>query len=165
MVSNRQRARAGADTVFRNGGRAFADWNFGRSWDTVLEDTKRIRYGFSDVMDSDESYPVDLRSDASGCHDPVRRNGQTACRHAPPGHSAPMKFCGRSRMPVRLPAPLFGRQLAGKQKTKPSVPPTAIASAGRRCGRGWPSTETCPGRRRSASAWPRSWQTRRLYGT
>lgn len=30
----------------------FADWNFGRTWDTLLEDVKRIQYGFHEVMDS-----------------------------------------------------------------------------------------------------------------
>ncbi len=35
---------------------SFADWNFGRAWDTILEDTKRIRLGFTEVMDSDESF-------------------------------------------------------------------------------------------------------------
>lgn len=34
----------------------FADWNLGRTWDTILEDTKRIRAGFTEVMDSDESF-------------------------------------------------------------------------------------------------------------
>jgi nucleoside-diphosphate-sugar epimerase len=35
---------------------AFADWNLGRTWDTILEDTKRIKYGFTEVMDSEESF-------------------------------------------------------------------------------------------------------------
>jgi hypothetical protein len=35
---------------------AFADWNLGRTWDTILEDTKRLQYGFTEVMDSEESF-------------------------------------------------------------------------------------------------------------
>jgi len=30
----------------------FADWNFNRTWDTLLEDVKRIQYGYHEVMDS-----------------------------------------------------------------------------------------------------------------
>ena len=35
---------------------SFADWNLGRSWDTILEDTKRIKAGFTEVMDNDECF-------------------------------------------------------------------------------------------------------------
>ena len=35
---------------------SFGDWNLGRSWDTILEDTKRIQYRFTEVIDSDESF-------------------------------------------------------------------------------------------------------------
>lgn len=34
----------------------FADWNLGRTWDTILEDTKRIKAGFTEVIDSEESF-------------------------------------------------------------------------------------------------------------
>lgn len=34
----------------------FADWVMGRSWDTILEDTKRLRYGFHEVVDSEEMF-------------------------------------------------------------------------------------------------------------
>jgi len=34
----------------------FADWNFGRTWDTILEDTKRIKYGFTEVIDTEECF-------------------------------------------------------------------------------------------------------------
>lgn len=34
----------------------FADWNLGRTWDTILEDTKRIQAGFTEAMDSEESF-------------------------------------------------------------------------------------------------------------
>ena len=34
----------------------FADWNFNRTWDTLLEDVKRIQYGFHEVMDSWDCY-------------------------------------------------------------------------------------------------------------
>ncbi|MBN9511099.1 MAG: SDR family oxidoreductase [Alphaproteobacteria bacterium] len=34
----------------------FGDWIFGRTWDTILEDTKRIKAGFTEVIDSQESF-------------------------------------------------------------------------------------------------------------
>jgi nucleoside-diphosphate-sugar epimerase len=34
----------------------FGDWILGRTWDTILEDTKRIKAGFTEVMDSEESF-------------------------------------------------------------------------------------------------------------
>ena len=34
----------------------YADWVMARSWDTILEDTKRFRFGFSDVLDSEEMF-------------------------------------------------------------------------------------------------------------
>jgi len=34
----------------------FADWNFNRTWDTVLEDVKRIQFGFHEVKDSWEDF-------------------------------------------------------------------------------------------------------------
>lgn len=34
----------------------FADWNFGRTWDTILEDTKRIQYGFTEAIDTEENF-------------------------------------------------------------------------------------------------------------
>lgn len=34
----------------------FADWNFGRAWDTILEDTKRFKHGFYDVIDTEECF-------------------------------------------------------------------------------------------------------------
>lgn len=34
----------------------FADWNFGRTWDTILEDTKRLQYGFTEAIDTEENF-------------------------------------------------------------------------------------------------------------
>jgi len=34
----------------------FADWFFGRTWDTILEDTKRIQFGFTEAIDTDENF-------------------------------------------------------------------------------------------------------------
>ena len=34
----------------------FADWNFGRTWDTILEDTKRLQYGFTEAIDTDQNF-------------------------------------------------------------------------------------------------------------
>ena len=34
----------------------FADWNFGRTWDTILEDTKRLQYGFTEAIDTDRNF-------------------------------------------------------------------------------------------------------------
>ena len=34
----------------------YADWVMARSWDTILEDTKRFRYGFCEVLDSEEMF-------------------------------------------------------------------------------------------------------------
>jgi nucleoside-diphosphate-sugar epimerase len=35
---------------------SFADWFFGRTWDTILEDTKRIQFGFSEAIDTDQNF-------------------------------------------------------------------------------------------------------------
>ena len=34
----------------------FADWNFGRTWDTILEDTKRLQYGFTEAIDTEQNF-------------------------------------------------------------------------------------------------------------
>lgn len=34
----------------------FADWNFGRTWDTILEDTKRLQYGFTEAIDTETNF-------------------------------------------------------------------------------------------------------------
>ncbi len=34
----------------------FANWFFQRWWDTILEDTKRIQYGFYEVMETEQSF-------------------------------------------------------------------------------------------------------------
>ena len=34
----------------------FANWFFARWWDTILEDTKRIQYGFYEVIDTEQSF-------------------------------------------------------------------------------------------------------------
>ncbi len=34
----------------------FADWNFGRTWDTILEDTKRIQFGFAEAIDTEQNF-------------------------------------------------------------------------------------------------------------
>jgi hypothetical protein len=34
----------------------FAEWCFMRTWDTILEDVKRIQFGFHEVMDTEQSF-------------------------------------------------------------------------------------------------------------
>lgn len=34
----------------------FGNWNFGRTWDTILEDTKRFQHGFYEVIDMQKSF-------------------------------------------------------------------------------------------------------------
>jgi hypothetical protein len=34
----------------------FANWLVGRWWDTILEDVKRIQYGFYEVIDTEQSF-------------------------------------------------------------------------------------------------------------
>ena len=35
---------------------AFSDWIFGRTWDTILEDTKRLQYGFTEAIDTEQNF-------------------------------------------------------------------------------------------------------------
>ena len=34
----------------------FGNWNFGRTWDTILEDTKRFQHGYYEVIDNQQSF-------------------------------------------------------------------------------------------------------------
>ena len=35
---------------------SFADWFFGRTWDTILEDTKRLQFGFTGAIDTEQNF-------------------------------------------------------------------------------------------------------------
>jgi len=52
---------------------SFADWNFGRTWDTLLEDVKRIKYGFHEVQDSWDCF--------RNTFDKMKRNRGIPSRH------------------------------------------------------------------------------------
>tara|TARA_Y100001970_G_scaffold267935_1_gene358600 strand:+ start:62643 stop:63698 length:1056 start_codon:yes stop_codon:yes gene_type:complete len=52
--------------IYENLSWEFADWNFNRTWDTLLEDVKRIQYGYHEVMDSWECF--------KGTFDKIKKN-------------------------------------------------------------------------------------------
>ena len=63
----------------------FADWNFGRTWDTILEDTKRLQYGFTEAIDTEQNFLEDLRRHARRTGNPggLRKTSRGAHSHLP----------------------------------------------------------------------------------